>query len=116
MNEFVGVQGLETKVKLACALSVVVPEYQAFVQRFNATEHITTVVLKNLLEGLGLKGHELSNGFTELGLQLGKNLGGFTLQVLTDKVTEIVDYQDTDIQKYLNNLRSQLQSEVAVAA
>lgn len=116
MNEFVGVQGLEVKVKLACALSVVVPEYQAFVQRFNAEEHITTVVLKNLLKGLGLKDHEISNGFAELGLQLGKNLGGFELSNLTNKVVENVDYQDTDIQKYLNNLRSKLEPEVAKAA
>ena len=116
MNEFVGVQGLEVKVKLACALSVVVPEYQAFVQRFNAEEHITTVVLKNLLKGLGLKDHELSIGFTEIGLQLGKNLGGFELSTLTNKIVENVDYQDTDIQKYLNNLRSKLVPEVAKAA
>ena len=116
MNDFVGTQGLEGKVKLACALSVVVPEYQTFVQRFNAEEHITTVVLKNLLKGLGLKDHELSNGFTELGLQLGKNLGGFELSTLTNKIVENVDYQHTDIQKYLNNLRSKLVPEVAKAA
>lgn len=116
MNEFVGVQGLEVKVKLACALSVVVPEYQAFVQRFNAEEHITTVVLKNLLKGLGLKDHEISNGFTELELPLGKNLGGFELKTLTAKVVETVDYQDTDVQKYLNNLRLKLDPEVAKAA
>ena len=116
MNEFVGVQGLEVNVKLACALSVVVPEYQAFVQRFNAEEHITTVVLKNLLKGLGLKDHELTEGFTKLGLQLGKNLGGFGLSTLTNKVAENVDYQDTDVQKYLNNLRSKLVPEVAKAA
>lgn len=116
MNEHVGVQGLEVKVKLACALSVVVPEYQAFVQRFNAEEHITTVVLKNLLKGLGLKDHELTEGFTKLGLQLGKNLGGFGLSTLTNKIVENVDYQDTDVQKYLNNLRSKLEPEVAKAA
>ena len=116
MNEFVGVQGLEVKVKLACALSVVVPEYQALVQRFSAEEHITTVVLKNLLKGLGLKDHELSNGFTELELPLGKNLGGFELKTLTAKVVETVDYQDTDVQKYLNNLRLKLDPEVAKAA
>lgn len=116
MNEHVGVQGLEVKVKLACALSVVVPEYQAFVQRFNAEEHITTVVLKNLLKGLGLKDHELTEGFTKLGLQLGKNLGGFGLSTLTNKIVENVDYQDTDVQKYLNNLRSKLVPEVAKAA
>lgn len=116
MNEHVGVQGLEVKVKLACALSVVVPEYQAFVQRFNAEEHITTVVLKNLLKGLGLKDHEISNGFVGLGLQLGKNLGGFGLSTLTNKIVENVDYQDTDVQKYLNNLRSKLVPEVAKAA
>lgn len=116
MNELVGTQGLEVNVKLACALSVVVPEYQAFVQRFNAEEHITTVVLKNLLKGLGLKDHELTEGFTKLGLQLGKNLGGFGLSTLTNKIVENVDYQDTDVQKYLNNLRSKLVPEVAKAA
>lgn len=116
MNEFVGVQGLEVKVKLACALSVVLPEYQAFVQRFNAEEHITTVVLKNLLKGLGLKDHEISNGFTEIGLQLGKNLGGFNLSTLTAKVEENVDSQDTDVKKYIKNLRSKLEPEVAKAA
>ena len=116
MNEFVGVQGLELKVKLACALSVVVPEYQKFVQRFSATEHITTVVLKNLLKGLGLKDHEFSSGFVELELPLGKNLGGFELKTLTDKVEENVDKQDTDVQKYLKNLRSKLDPEVAKAA
>lgn len=116
MNELVGTQGLEVNVKLACALSVVVPEYQAFVQRFNAEEHITTVVLKNLLKGLGLKDHELTEGFTKLGLQLGKNLGGFGLSTLTNKIVENVDYQDTNVQKYLNNLRSKLVPEVAKAA
>ena len=116
MNEHVGVQGLEVKVKLACALSVVVPEYQAFVQRFNAEEHITTVVLKNLLKGLGLKDHEISNGFVGLGLQLGKNLSGFNLSTLTAKVEENVDSQDTDVQKYIKNLRSKLEPEVAKAA
>ncbi|SSR14423.1 Uncharacterised protein [Acinetobacter baumannii] len=116
MNEHVGVQGLEVKVKLACALSVVVPEYQAFVQRFNAEEHITTVVLKNLLKGLGLKDHEISNGFVGLGLQLGKNLSGFNLSTLTAKVEENVDSQDTDVKKYIKNLRSKLEPEVAKAA
>lgn len=106
MNEFVGTQGLEAKVKLACALSVVVPEYEALVSRFKAEHTITTKLIGNLVKGLGLTDNEVSEGFTALGLPMGDNKKGYALSTLKNKSIEHVKYEDQSIQTYLTKLQT----------
>ena len=106
MNDFVGTQGLENKVKLACALSIMVPEYEVFVGRFNTEQHITTKLVGNLLKGLGLTEIEVSQGFAELELPMGQNKGGYDLSTLKAKITEHVVYSDGSIQSYLTKLQT----------
>lgn len=105
MNEQVGTQGLEPKEKLACALSVVVPEYEALMTRFKADMQITTKLVGNLVKGLGLTDIEVSQGFTDLGLPMGQNKGGYDLAILKDKIIEVVKYEDQAIQTYLTKLQ-----------
>lgn len=114
MNEFVGTQGLENKVKLACALSVVVPEYEVFVGRFNPQENMPTTLIKNLVKSLaGLTEAEVSQGFTDLGIPMNQNRVGYELSTLTAKILEHVDYDDKSIQAYLTKLGT---TELAKAA
>lgn len=114
MNEFVGTQGLENKVKLACALSVVVPEYEVFVGRFNTQENMPTTLIKNLVKSLaGLTEAEVSQGFTDLCIPMNQNRVGYELSTLTAKILEHVDYDDKSIQAYLTKLEK---PELAKAA
>lgn len=114
MNEQVGTQGLEVKEKLACALSVVVPEYEELMTRFNADQHITTKLVGSLVQGLGLSDHDVSKGFFELGIPMKDNKGGYKLSILKEKIIELVKYEDQAIQTYLTQL--QTKPKVAEAA
>lgn len=106
MNDFVGTQGLENKVKLACALSIIVPEYEVFVGRFNTEQHITTKLVGNLVKGLGLSEIEVSQGFAGLGLPMGQNKSGYALSTLKAKITKYVVNSDNSVQVYLTKLQS----------
>ena len=114
MNEQVGTQGLEVKEKLACALSVVVPEYEELMTRFNAEQHITTKLVGSLVQGLGLSDHDVSKGFFELGIPMKDNKGGYKLAILKEKIIEVVKYEDQAMTTYLTKL--QTKSEVKQAA
>lgn len=114
MNEQVGTQGLEVKEKLACALSVVVPEYEQLMTRFNAEQHITTKLVGSLVKGFGLTDYEVSKGFFDLGISMKDNKGGYNLSTLKAKITEVVKYEDPMIQTYLTSL--QTKSEMKQAA
>lgn len=114
MNELVGTQGLEVKEKLACALSVVVPEYEELMTRFNADQHITTKLVGSLLKGFGLADYEISKGFFDLGISMKDNKGGYNLSTLKAKITEVVKSEDATIQTYLTSL--QTKSEMKQAA
>lgn len=114
MNEQVGTQGLEVKEKLACALSVVVPEYEELMTRFNADQHITTKLVGSLVQGLGLSDYDVSKGFFELGIPMKDNKGGYKLSILKEKIIELVKYEDQAIQTYLTQL--QTKPKVAEAA
>ncbi|HGI7032734.1 TPA: hypothetical protein ACJTOE_004599 [Klebsiella aerogenes] len=117
MNEQVGTQGLEVKEKLACALSVVVPEYEKLMTRFNAEQHITTKLVGSLVKGFGLTDYEVSQGFFDLGIPMKGNKAGYDLSTLTAKITEYVDYKDSSTQAYLTALRAKLTTtQVADAA
>ncbi len=114
MNEQVGTQGLEVKEKLACALSVVVPEYEELMTRFNADQHITTKLVGSLVQGLGLSDHDVSKGFFELGIPMKDNKSGYKLSILKEKIIEVVKYEDQAMTTYLTKL--QTKSEVKQAA
>ena len=114
MNEFVGTQGLENKVKLACALSVVVPEYKVLMANFNAEQHITTKLVGSLVKGLGLTEAEVSQGFSDLGIPMKDNKGGYELATLKAKYTEVVKDEDSTTQAYLTKLKTK--PELAKAA
>lgn len=105
MTEQVGTQGLEGKEKLACALSLVIPKYETFITRFNAEKHITTKLVGNLVKGFGLDDTEISKGFTDLGLPMGQNKGGYELEKLKTKYLEVVNYENSVIQAYLTKLQ-----------
>lgn len=105
MNEQVGTQGLEVKEKLACALTMVVPEYEALMTRFNADLHITTKLVGNLVKGFGLTDTEVSQGFTDLGIPMNQSRGGYELSTLKAKIIEVVKYEDQSIQAYLTKLQ-----------
>lgn len=106
MNELVGTQGLEVKEKLACALSVVVPEYEQLMTRFNAEQHITTKLVGSLVKGFGLTDYEVSKGFFDLGISMKDNKGGYNLSTLKAKITEVVKYEDPMIETYLTKLQT----------
>lgn len=106
MNEQVGTQGLEVKEKLACALSVVVPEYEQLMTRFNAEQHITTKLVGSLVKGFGLTDYEVSKGFFDLGISMKDNKGGYNLSTLKAKITEVVKDEDPMIQTYLTKLQT----------
>lgn len=97
MNEQVGTQGLEVKVKLACALSVVVPEYEQLMTRFKAEQHITTKLVGSLLKGFGLADHEISKGFFDLGIPMKDHKGGYELEKLKTKYLEVVNHENSVI-------------------
>lgn len=106
MNELVGTQGLKVKEKLACALSVVVPEYEQLMTRFNAEQHITTKLVGSLVKGFGLTDYEVSKGFSDLGISMKDNKGGYNLSTLKAKITEVVKYEDPMIETYLTKLQT----------
>ena len=106
INEQVGTQGLEVKEKLACALSVVVPEYEQLMTRFNAEQHITTKLVGSLVKGFGLTDYEVSKGFFDLGISMKDNKGGYNLSTLKAKITEVVKYEDPMIETYLTKLQT----------
>lgn len=106
MNELVGTQGLEVKEKLACALSVVVPEYEQLMTRFNAEQHITTKLVGSLVKGFGLTDYEVSKGFFDLGISMKDNKGGYNLSTLKAKITEVVKDEDPMIHTYLTKLQT----------
>ena len=106
MNELVGTQGLEVKEKLACALSVVVPEYEQLMTRFNAEQHITTKLVGSLVKGFGLTDYEVSKGFFDLGISMKDNKGGYNLSTLKAKISEVVKDEDSTIQTYLTKLQT----------
>jgi hypothetical protein len=114
MNEQVGTQGLEIKEKLACALSVVVPEYEKLMTRFNAEQKITTKLVGSLVKGFGFSDTEISQGFYDLGIRMKDNKSGYELATLKEKFTEVVKYEDQAIQTYLTQL--QTKPKVAEAA
>ena len=113
MNEQVGTQGLEVKEKLACALSVVVPEYEQLMTRFNAEQHITTKLVGSLVKGFGLADYEISKGFFDLGISMKDNKGGYNLSTLKAKITEVVKYEDPMIQTYLTSLQTKCEMKQA---
>jgi len=113
MNEQVGTQGLEPKEKLACALSVVVPEYEELMTRFNAEPQITTKLVGNLVKGLGLTDQEVSQGFYDLGISMKDNKSGYSLDTLKTKYTEVVKSEDTSIQAYLTKLHKPVEAKAA---
>ena len=113
MNEQVGTQGLEVKEKLACALSVVVPEYEQLMTRFNAEQHITTKLVGSLVKGFGLTDYEVSKGFFDLGISMKDNKGGYNLSTLKAKITEVVKYEDPMIQTYLTSLQKPVEVKAA---
>lgn len=113
MNEQVGTQGLEPKEKLACALSVVVPEYEELMTRFNAEQHITTKLVGSLVKGFGLTDYEVSQGFFDLGIPMKDNKGGYELATLKAKFTEVVKYDDQAIQTYLTKLQPKPEMDLA---
>jgi hypothetical protein len=106
MNEQVGTQGLEVKEKLACALSVVVPEYEQLMTLFNAEQHITTKLVGSLVKGFGLTDYEVSKGFFDLGISMKDNKGGYNLSTLKAKITEVVKDEDPMIHTYLTKLQT----------
>lgn len=114
MNEQVGTQGLEVKEKLACALSVVIPEYEQLMTRFNADQHITTKLVGSLVKGFGLTDYEVSKGFFDLGISMKDNKGGYNLSTLKAKITEVGKSKDPMIQTYL--IKLQTKPKVAEAA
>lgn len=97
MNEQVGTQGLEVKVKLAFALSEVVPEYEQLMTRFKAEQHITTKLVGSLVKGFGLADHEISKGFFDLGIPMKDHKGGYELEKLKTKYLEVVNYENSVI-------------------
>lgn len=113
MNELVGTQGLEVKEKLACALSLVVPEYEQLMTRFNAEQHITTKLVGSLVKGFGLADYEISKGFFDLGISMKDNKGGYNLSTLKAKITEVVKYEDPMIQTYLTSLQTKCEMKQA---
>lgn len=113
MNEQVGTQGLEIKEKLACALSVVVPEYEELMTRFNAKQHITTKLVGSLVKGVGLTDYDVSQGFFDLGIPMKDNKGGYELATLKAKIIEVVKYEDQAIQTYLTKLQTKSEMDLA---
>lgn len=113
MNEQVGTKGLEPKEKLACALFVVVPEYEELMTRFNAEQHITTKLVGSLVKGFGLTDYEVSQGFFDLGIPMKDNKGGYELATLKAKIIEVVKYEDQAIQTYLTKLQTKSEMDLA---
>lgn len=113
MNEQVGTQGLEVKEKLACVLSVVVPEYEELMTRFNAEQHITTKLVGSLVKGFGLTDYEVSQGFFDLGIPMKGNKGGYELSTLKAKIIEVVKSDDQAIQTYLTKLQKPVEVKAA---
>jgi hypothetical protein len=87
-------------------LSVVVPEYEQLMTRFNAEQHITTKLVGSLVKGFGLTDYEVSKGFFDLGISMKDNKGGYDLSTLKAKITEVVKYEDVMIQTYLTKLQT----------
>lgn len=96
-------QDLEPKVKLACALSLVVPELEIFLTQFNAQKDaVPSSFLKSLLKNKGMADTEFSGAFSAIGLTLQENKTGLTTTKLKDAYLQHLDYDDKRVQKYFN--------------
>jgi len=106
MVEQVGTKALENKVKLACALSIVVPEYEQLVSRFGVQDEVIgTKLLQSLLKAVSLAEATISSSFDAIGLKLADHKGGFTMKQLKDVYTPLLDFSDVRVQNYLQTLK-----------
>lgn len=97
------VSDLEPKVKLACALSLVVPELETLLTKFNAqNDAVPSSFLKTLLKNKGMADTEFSGAFSAIGLTLQENKTGLTTTKLKDAYVKHLDYSDKRVQKYIN--------------
>jgi len=106
MVEKVGTEPLESKYKLACALSIVVPDMESFLNRYgnNADMKLSNTIIGRLLKSVGFT-EDLSDCFADLGLPLKDHKSGYTVQLLKDTYTPLLAVEDVRIPKYLNGLK-----------
>lgn len=96
-------QALEPKVKLACALSLVVPQLETFLTQFNAqNDAVPSSFLKTLIKNKGMAETEFSGAFSAIGLTLQENKSGLTTTKLKDAYLQHLDFGDKRVQKYLD--------------
>ncbi|MGR3979014.1 hypothetical protein FW754_15385 [Acinetobacter sp. 1207_04] len=106
MIEMAGTNPLEGKYKLACALSVVVPEIESFFDRFknNKDMQVSTTMIDGLLKSVGFtEGSSIC--FQDIALAKAKYRSGYTIQLLKDTYTPLLNFEDVRIQRYLKTLK-----------
>lgn len=99
-------QELESEVKLACALSLVVPELEKFLTQFKAEgDAVPSSFLKTLLKNKGLAETEFSGAFSAIGLTLQEHKSGLTTTKLKNAYLQHLDFSDKRVQKYLETYK-----------
>ncbi|MEG6548152.1 hypothetical protein V6C59_20055 [Acinetobacter bereziniae] len=106
MLEMVGTVPLEGKYKLACALSVVVPDMESFLSRYsnNSDMKLSSTMIGGLLKSVGFT-EDLSVCFQQIGLAMNSHKSGYTIQLLKETYTPLLKFEDVRIQNYLKNLK-----------
>ncbi|HCA5017974.1 TPA: hypothetical protein MW165_003600 [Acinetobacter baumannii] len=106
MMEQTNSEPLEDKVKLAGALSKIVPKYENFLNEFKLDiedKKIHTTVLRVLLKSIGYNINGMSEAFVDIGLPLKEHKGGIELEILKSKYQEL-PLEDKQFKKYINGL------------
>lgn len=105
MVEMVGTEPLLGKYKLACALSVIVPDMEAFLNRYGNNDEmkLSNTMIGGLLKSVGFA-EDLSACFADMGLPLKDHKSGYTVKSLKDTYTELLNFEDARIQNYFNRL------------
>lgn len=97
-----GTEDLEIETRLACSLSVVVPEVESFLDKMGCKEiAVSTTLLKGFLKSSGFPEVAMSDAFTKLEISLKDNKGGFTVEALKTAYTPKLKFEDKRVQDYL---------------
>lgn len=101
-----GSDSLEIETKLACALFVVVPEVETFLDTMKCKDiAVSTTLLKGFIKSTGFAESDMSYAFTKLNIALKDNKGGFTVEALKTAYTPKLKFEDKRVKDYLAELK-----------
>lgn len=106
MLEMVSTVPLEGKYKLACALSVVIPDLEKFFTRYTQNDEmkVSSTMIGELVQSVGFK-EDLSVCFNDMGIAMKDYRSGYSIKLLKDTYTPLLKFEDVRIQNYLKNLK-----------